>query len=131
MFKITLQPNLIYPLVIAFVGNEQRKQNRTQVFPAIPIAFTCCCTGCSQHTVNSPAASGDAQPGVKSLNTGTPRCVLTSCTLPQVPAHGCHLLKASPWVQLPNRHLCHHSALPHHPHPSFLQYQSLCFTCWS
>lgn len=37
MFKIMLQPNLIYPLVIAFVDNEQRKQNRTQALPALQL----------------------------------------------------------------------------------------------
>lgn len=37
MFKIMLQPNLIYPLVITFVDNEQRKQNRTQALPALQL----------------------------------------------------------------------------------------------
>lgn len=37
MFKIMLQPNLIYPLVIAFVDNKQRKQNRTQALPALQL----------------------------------------------------------------------------------------------
>lgn len=37
MFKIILQRNLIYPLVIAFVDNEQRKQNRTQALPALQL----------------------------------------------------------------------------------------------
>lgn len=37
MFKIMLQPNLIYPLVIAFVDNDQRKQNRTQTLPALQL----------------------------------------------------------------------------------------------
>lgn len=37
MFKIMLRPNLIYPLVITFVDNEQRKQNRAQALLALQL----------------------------------------------------------------------------------------------
>lgn len=108
MFKITLQPNLIYPLVIAFVGNEQRKQNRTQAFPTVAIAFTCGRIGYSQHMVKSSTASGEAM--------GCLEAVGVRRHLPWVPSHRCHLLNISPSAY----QLSYHSSF-------FLQFPSLIF----
>lgn len=116
MFKITLQPNLIYPLVIAFVGNEQCKQNRTQVLPAIAIACTCRYTGCSQHTVKSLATARGGADGVTK-----PEHSYRSLLGPVlwVPVHRSHYWNVSPCSHCSSFHATPtHNALSIHPSAS-------------